>query len=160
TGGRITGAGPTPRNMTTSIKMTMLTRASADSRYEQDTVMDTKSPNQSAKITMAATVNVQAPRMELDYAITNGASQAAFVFAVPADGLQVAYPGAAYASLAERGRALHVHLGECPVPAGVSLGAKALPFAYRVEPGQTYSGKITVALPAREWDAYHGPEYA
>jgi hypothetical protein len=98
--------------------------------------------------------------MEIDYAIQNGDSQAAFVFAVPTDGLAAAYPHAAYASLAEASRALHLLLGQCPMPAGVSLGAKALPFAYRVEPGQTHPGKITVPLPAREWDAYHDPDYA
>jgi hypothetical protein len=40
------------------------------------------------------------------------------------------------------------------------LEVKALPFAYRVGPGQTHSDTIKVPLPAREWDTYHGPDYA
>jgi hypothetical protein len=140
--------------------MTTLTAGSAGFHYEQDTAVDTKLQDESSKIILAAKVNLQAAEMEIAYEITNGEARAAFVFAVATDGRQGAYPHTAYASLAEGCRELHLHLGECPVPAGVSLGAKTLPFAYRVEPGRTYSDKIKVPLPAREWDAYHGPEYA
>jgi hypothetical protein len=100
------------------------------------------------------------PDLQISYEICNRGSQAVFAFAVATDGRRRCYPHAAYASLTEGCRTLHLHLGECPLPPDVSVGAKALPFACRVEPGQTYSGKITVPFPVREWDAYHGPEYA
>jgi hypothetical protein len=107
-----------------------------------------------------ATTTASKQQLEVAYTIRNGGSQTAFVFALARDGRRRCYPHGAYSSLTEACRALHLHLGECPVPTGVTLEAKVMPFAYRVEPGQTYSVTLKVALPAREWDAYHGPDYA
>jgi hypothetical protein len=98
--------------------------------------------------------------LQIAYEIVNRGPEVVFAFTLATDGRRRCYPHAAYASLAEGGAALHLHLGECPAPPDVSLVGKALPFAYRVGPGQTYAGRITVPLPAREWDAYHGPDDA
>jgi hypothetical protein len=109
---------------------------------------------------LGATTTASKQELEVAYTVRNGGSQTAFLFALARDGRGRCHPHAAYRSLTEACRALHLHLGECPVPAGVSLEAKVMPFAYRVEPGQVHSDRLRVTLPAREWDAYHGPEYA
>ena len=98
--------------------------------------------------------------LRLDYTFTNAGHSPLYVFTRVADNRLRPRPHQAYTAWRERPEALHLFLGVPPIPKGLHVYVKVVPFASYLPPGKSYSYYLELPLPVPEWQPYADPEQA
>ncbi|HJZ92086.1 MAG TPA: hypothetical protein VKE40_14520 [Gemmataceae bacterium] len=98
--------------------------------------------------------------LRVSYTFTNQGRYPVYVFTRVASGLREPLSHRAYTAFREDETALHLFLGIPPIPKGMHVYAKVVPFSSLLRPGETYTDYIEVPVPAVEWQPYADPEAA
>ncbi len=96
--------------------------------------------------------------LRIDYTFTNDGMKPLYVFSCVADNMLQPLPHRAYTALREEPLALHLFLGLPPIPQGLRVHTKIVPFASYLRPGERFADYLEVPLPAPEWQPYVDPE--
>jgi len=96
-----------------------------------------------------------ADRLRIDFTCTNQGRLPLFVYTRVAGMPHQALPHRAYTAYREADEALHLFLGIPPIPKGLRVYAKIVPFATLLRPGQRHADYLDVPIPAPEWQAYY-----
>lgn len=113
----------------------------------------------SDSVYLRGSVSLVGNYLRIDYVITNETDTGIYAYVLPIDGRFNSYANDAYTCLAEDHFAIHLLLGEPPLPRGVSLSVRIQPFAVYIAANQSYESYLMLEMPLREWHAYSGRAY-
>jgi hypothetical protein len=97
-------------------------------------------------------------QLRIEYSYTNAGQRPLYVYACAASRALQPLPHRACTALREADAALHLSLGVPPIPKGLRVYAKVVPFAVRLRPGQRHVDYLEVPVPVPEWQPYADPE--
>jgi len=97
-------------------------------------------------------------RLRIDFTMTNRARSAVYVFTRAASPNLQPLPHRAYTAYSDADQSLHLLLAEAPIPKGLSVYVKVVPFARHLRPGESHSDYLEVPLPVSEWQPYADPQ--
>src|SRR5262249_51462834 len=96
--------------------------------------------------------------LRIEYSCTNEGKRPLYVYACAADSTVQPLPHRAYTALREADEALHLSLGVPPIPKGLHVYVKVVPFAVRLRPGQRHVDYLELPVPVPEWGPYADPQ--
>jgi hypothetical protein len=97
-------------------------------------------------------------RLRVELTFTNAGKRSLYAYACAASRALRPLPQRAYTALRERDAALHLLLGVPPIPRGLRVYAKVVPFAVLLRPGQRHVGAVELPVPVPEWQPYADPQ--
>jgi hypothetical protein len=113
--------------------------------------------NSSIYLTSKAIVDSRSLR--LDYEISNSSEKILFVFTLISKVDLQPVPNSGYTCFVSIDKSLHVLLGKPPIPPGLDVFIKIVPYAFRLQPGDTHRDYLEFKLPVHEWQPYFDFEY-
>jgi hypothetical protein len=96
--------------------------------------------------------------LRIEYRCTNEGKRPLYLYACIADRAAQSLPHRAYTALREADEALHLSLGVPPIPEGLQVYVKVVPFAVLLRPGQRHVDYLELPVPVPEWGPYADPE--
>jgi hypothetical protein len=98
-----------------------------------------------------------ANQLRIDYTCTNQGKQPFYVYTCITQKGQQPLPNRAYTAYRAADETLHLFLGVPPIPRGLRVYAKVVPFASLLRPGEQHADYLEVPIPIAEWQPYADP---
>jgi hypothetical protein len=105
----------------------------------------------------AAVVNEE--KIVISYSISHAGDTPAYVMTLVTDAGLTPLPHKAHVAFLEIEQAVHVFLGQAPLPAGIEVLVKALPLSRLLKRGDTFKDYIDISIPIMEWQPYAHDKY-
>src|SRR5262245_60637236 len=96
-------------------------------------------------------------KLRIDYTITNEGRVPFYVYSCIAAKANRPLLHQAYTCYWEKDQALHLSLGVPPIPKGLHVYAKIVPYAWLLRPGERHAEYIELPFPVPEWCPYVEP---
>jgi hypothetical protein len=112
------------------------------------------------EIQIALQAQPAADRLHIDYTFTNVGDRPLFVLARAAGRRREPLPHQAYVAFHDKQKMLHLFLGIPPIPRGLRVYVKVIPYSSLLRPGQSMEGHLEFPAPVTEWQPYLDPEAA
>ena len=97
-------------------------------------------------------------QLRIEFSCTNAGPRPLFVYACAASRVVRPLPHRAYTALRQPEAALHLSLGVPPIPKGLRVYVKVVPYAVLLRPGQRHADYLEVPVPVPEWQPYADPQ--
>lgn len=96
--------------------------------------------------------------LRIDYTFTNQGTKPLYVFTRAADKMLRPLPHRAYTAFRDQPEALHLFLGVPPIPKGLRVYVKVVPFSSYLRPGERFTDYLEAPIPVPEWQPYADPD--
>jgi len=96
-------------------------------------------------------------RLRIDFTMTNRARSGVYARTRAAGSNLQPLPHRAYTAYSEADQSLHLLIAEAPIPKGLSVYVKVVPFARYLRAGESFSDHLELPLPVPEWQPYADP---
>jgi hypothetical protein len=110
------------------------------------------------EITIAVHEERTADSLSLECTFTNQGDRPLYVFTCVASRGLKPLPHRAYAAFRDKDHALHLFLGVPPIPRGLRVYAKVVPFSSLLRPRKSVTERYDMPIPVPEWQPYTDPE--